>query len=81
MHPERTVQIDFRAPHLVYPFTKQLSDRRKPFRAVFAYNNHSASSAIRAFREHGWRVAEEPFSLPALTTYRRRLWHAGSDGR
>src|SRR4029077_9624099 len=59
--PELTVQIDADdpTPMLGYPFTKQLLARKKPFTALFAYNDMSAIGAIRALQEHGLRVPQD----------------------
>jgi len=83
--PELTVQIDIEdaSPQLGYPFAKQLLARRKPFTALFAFNDTSALGAIRAFQEQGLRVPEDisvlgfddivmaAFSTPSLTTIRQ----------
>ena len=59
--PELTVQIDTDdpTPMLGYPFAKQLLARKKPFTALFAYNDMSAIGAIRAIQEHGLRVPQD----------------------
>jgi len=89
--PELTVQIDTDdpTPMLGYPFTKQLLERKKPFTALFAYNDISAIGAIRALREHGLRVPEDvsvlgfddipsaAFHSPSLTTVRQPLNRMG----
>ncbi len=53
--PELTVQIDTDdpTPMLGYPFAKQLLARKKPFTALFAYNDISAIGAIRAIAGAG----------------------------
>ena len=85
--PDLTVQIDTDdpTPMLGYPFTKQLLARKKPFTAVFAYNDMSAIGAIRALQEQGLRVPQDvsvlgfddipgaAFHSPSLTTVRQPL--------
>ena len=89
--PELTVQIDINdpTPQLGYPFAKQLLARKKPFTALFAYNDISAIGAIRALQEHGLRVPQEvsvmgfddipgaAFNTPTLTTVRQPLARMG----
>jgi LacI family transcriptional regulator len=89
--PELTVQIntDDPTPMLGYPFTKQLLDRKKPFTALFAYNDISAIGAIRALQETGLRVPQDvsvlgfddipgaAFHSPSLTTVRQPLNRMG----
>ena len=89
--PELTVQIDTDdpTPMLGYPFIKQLLARRKPFTALFAYNDMSAIGAIRALQEQGLRVPQDvsvlgfddipgaAFHAPSLTTVRQPLNRMG----
>jgi DNA-binding LacI/PurR family transcriptional regulator len=89
--PELTMQIDTDdpTPMLGYPFTKQLLARRKPFTALFAYNDISAIGAIRALQEQGLRVPQDvsvmgfddipgaAFHSPSLTTVRQPLNRMG----
>ena len=89
--PELTVQIDIDdpTPQLGYPFAKQLLARKKPFTALFAYNDISAIGAIRAFQEQGWRVPQDisvmgfddiagaAFHTPSITTVRQPLTRMG----
>jgi LacI family transcriptional regulator len=89
--PELTVQLerDDPTPMLGYPFTKQLLARRKPFTALFAYNDISAIGAIRAVQEQGLRVPQDvsvvgfddipgaAFHFPSLTTVRQPLNRMG----
>jgi len=89
--PELTVQIDTDdpTPRLGYPFTKQLLSTRKPFTALFAYNDMSAIGAIRAIQEQGLRVPQDisvmgfddipgaAFHSPSLTTVRQPLNRMG----
>jgi DNA-binding LacI/PurR family transcriptional regulator len=89
--PDLTVQIDIDdpTPKLGYPFAKQLLARKKPFTALFAYNDISAIGAIRAFQEQGLRVPQDvsvvgfddiagaAFNTPSLTTVRQPLSRMG----
>src|SRR5437660_8035608 len=89
--PDLTVQIDIDdpTPKLGYPFAKQLLARKKPFTALFAYNDISAIGSIRAIQEHGLRVPQDvsvvgfddiqwaAFHTPSLTTVRQPLGKMG----
>jgi DNA-binding LacI/PurR family transcriptional regulator len=89
--PELTVQIDIDVPtpQLGYPFAKQLLARKKPFTALFAYNDISAIGSIRAFQEQGFLVPRDisvmgfddipgaAFHMPSLTTVRQPLNRMG----
>jgi DNA-binding LacI/PurR family transcriptional regulator len=89
--PELTVQIDTDdpTPKLGYPFTKELLARKKPFTALFAYNDMSAIGAIRAIQEQGLRVPQDisvmgfddipgaAFHTPSLTTVQQPLNRMG----
>jgi DNA-binding LacI/PurR family transcriptional regulator len=89
--PDLVVQIegDDPTPMLGYPFAKQLLERKKPFTALFAYNDISAIGAIRALQEHGLRVPQDvsvlgfddipgaAFYTPSLTTVRQPLNRMG----
>jgi LacI family transcriptional regulator, galactose operon repressor len=91
MDPELIVQIDTNdpTPMLGYPFAKQLLARKKPFTALFAYNDISAIGAIRALQEQGLRVPQDvsvmgfddvpgaAFHTPSLTTVRQPLSRMG----
>ena len=91
IRPELTVQIEGTdsTPVIGYPVGKQLLARKKPFTAVFAYNDISAIGAIWAFREAGLRVPQDvsvvgfddipgaAFGNPALTTVRQPLLRMG----
>lgn len=91
VRPELTVQIDSEeiSPQLGYPFAKELLARKKPFTALFAYNDISAIGAIRAFHEAGLRVPADvsvvgfddiqgaEFHHPSLTTVRQPLRRMG----
>lgn len=89
--PELTVQIETAesSPGLGYPYAKILLARKRPFTALFAYNDISAIGAIRALNEAGLRVPEDvsvvgfddiesaAFNNPALTTVRQPLREMG----
>jgi len=89
--PELTVQIDTDdpTPMLGYPFAKELLARKKPFTALFAYNDISAIGAIRAIQEQGLRVPQDisvmgfddipgaAFHTPSLTTVQQPLNRMG----
>ena len=89
--PELIVQLDSDdpTPMLGYPIAKQLLARKKPFTALFAYNDISAIGAIRAFQEQGLRVPQDvsvigvddipgaAFQTPGLTTVRQPLNRMG----
>ncbi|HEX7893244.1 MAG TPA: substrate-binding domain-containing protein, partial [Terriglobales bacterium] len=89
--PELVVQIDTNdsTPNLGYPYGKQLLERKKPFTALFAYNDISAIGAIRAFQDAGLRVPADisvvgfddipaaAFHSPSLTTVRQPLGKMG----
>ena len=74
---------------LGYPFGKELLLRKKPFTALFAYNDISAIGAVRAFQELGFMVPrdisvvgvddirEAAFQRPGLTTVRQPLEKMG----
>jgi DNA-binding LacI/PurR family transcriptional regulator len=91
VRPELTVQLegDDPTPQLGYPFAKQLLARKKPFTALFAYNDISAIGSIRAFQEAGLRVPEDVsvvgfddiqiavHNFPSLSTVRQPLQKMG----
>ncbi len=91
IRPELVVQIeeDLSTPQIGYPYAKELLARKKPFTALFAYNDLSAIGAIWAFREAGLSVPEDisvvgfddvpvaVFSNPQLTTIRQPLQQMG----
>ena len=88
---ELTVQLEIEqfSPELGYPFAKKLLERKRPFTALFAYNDLSAIGAIRAFQEAGMRVPQEvsvvgfddipgaAYHFPSLTTVRQPLQRMG----
>jgi DNA-binding LacI/PurR family transcriptional regulator len=91
MPTELIVQLegDDPTPQLGYPFGRKLLARRRPFTALFAYNDISAIGAIRAFQEAGLRVPEDVsvvgfddiqialHNSPSLTTVRQPLQKMG----
>jgi DNA-binding LacI/PurR family transcriptional regulator len=91
LDPELVIQIDATdsTPNLGYPFGKKLVEKKRPFTALFAYNDISAIGAIRAFQEAGLRVPEDvsvvgfddipaaAFHYPSLTTIRQPLHKMG----
>ena len=91
VRPELTVQIESTdsTPAVGYPVGKQLLARKRPFTALFAYNDISAIGAIWAFREAGLRVPGDvsvvgfddipgaAFANPGLTTVRQPLLRMG----
>jgi DNA-binding LacI/PurR family transcriptional regulator len=91
MQPELTVQLneDDPSPNLGYRATCELLSRKRPFTALFAYNDISAIGAIRAVRESGLGVPQEvsvvgfddireaAYHLPSLTTVRQPLRNIG----
>ena len=91
MRDELVVQLegDDATPNLGYPFAKALLARKRPFTALFAYNDISAIGSIRAFQEAGLRVPEDVSVVgfddiriavhnnPSLTTVRQPLQKMG----
>jgi DNA-binding LacI/PurR family transcriptional regulator len=77
------------SPEVGYKAAKKLLASRKPFTALFAFNDISAMGAIRAFRETGLRVPEDvsvvgfddiqsaAYQNPGLTTVRQPLREMG----
>ena len=91
MDPDLIVHLEFDdpSPQLGYPYAKQLLARKKPFTALFAYNDISAIGAIRAIQEEGLRIPQDvsvvgfddipwaAFHTPSLTTVRQPLVRMG----
>jgi DNA-binding LacI/PurR family transcriptional regulator len=91
IRPELTAQLEGTdsTPGIGYPVGKELLARRRPFTALFAYNDISAIGSIWAFREAGVRVPEDisvvgfddipgaAFANPALSTVRQPLIRMG----
>lgn len=89
--PELVIQIDSTdsTPNLGYPFARKLIEKKRPFTALFAYNDISAIGAIRAFQEAGLRVPADvsvvgfddipaaAFHYPSLTTVKQPLLRMG----
>lgn len=83
------LQGDSSSPQLGYESTRKLLACKKPFSALFAFNDISAIGAIHALRESGHRVPEDvsvvgfddiqsaAFQNPALTTVRQPLREMG----
>ena len=80
---------DSPSPQLGYEATRRLLASRKPFTALFAFNDISAMGAIRALRESKLRVPEDvsvvgfddiqsaAYQNPPLTTVRQPLREMG----
>ena len=91
MDPDLIVHLEFDdpSPQVGYPYAKQLLARKKPFTALFAYNDIAAIGAIRAMQEEGLRVPQDisvvgfddipwaAFNTPSLTTVRQPLAKMG----
>jgi DNA-binding LacI/PurR family transcriptional regulator len=91
VRPELIIQLqgDDPTPQLGYPFAKELLARKRPFTALFAYNDISAIGSIRAFQDAGLRVPEDisvvgfddiriaVHNNPSLTTVRQPLQKMG----
>jgi len=83
------LEFDDPSPQIGYPYVKQLLARKKPFTALFAYNDISAIGAIRAIREQGLRIPQDvsvvgfddipwaAFQTPSLTTVQQPLGKMG----
>ncbi|MDQ3749222.1 MAG: LacI family transcriptional regulator [Acidobacteriota bacterium] len=81
---------DIPSPEIGYIAAQKLLSNKKPFTALFAFNDVSAIGAIRALQESGLRVPEDvsvlgfddvyaaEFHNPALTTIRQPLFEMGS---
>jgi DNA-binding LacI/PurR family transcriptional regulator len=91
LDPELVMQIDSTdsSPSLGYPLGKRLVESKRPFTALFAYNDISAIGAIRAFQESGLQVPRDvsvvgfddipgaAYHYPSLTTVRQPLRRMG----
>jgi len=83
------LESDDATPQLGYPFAKKLLARKRPFTALFAYNDISAIGAIGAFQEAGLQVPKDVSVVgfddiriavhnnPSLTTVRQPLEKMG----
>lgn len=81
---------DIPSPEIGYIAAQKILSNKKPFTALFAFNDISAIGAIRAIQEAGLRVPEDvsvlgfddiyaaAFHNPALTTIRQPLFEMGS---
>ena len=81
---------DIPSPEIGYIAARKILSSKKPFTALFAFNDISAIGAIRALQESGLRVPEDvsvlgfddiyaaEFYNPALTTIRQPLFEMGS---
>jgi DNA-binding LacI/PurR family transcriptional regulator len=81
---------DIPSPEIGYIAARKILSSKKPFTALFAFNDISAIGAIRALQESGLRVPEDvsvlgfddiyaaEFHNPALTTIRQPLFEMGS---
>ncbi|MEJ7699661.1 MAG: LacI family DNA-binding transcriptional regulator, partial [Pyrinomonadaceae bacterium] len=81
---------DIPSPEIGYIAAQKIIAAKKPFTALFAFNDISAIGAIRALQEIGLRVPEDvsvlgfddvyaaAFYNPALTTIRQPLFEMGS---
>jgi LacI family transcriptional regulator len=77
------------APEYGYPFAKELLARKRPFTALFAYNDNAAIAAMRVFQDAGLRVPQDvsvvgfddihvaAYTDPTLTTVRQPLEKMG----
>ena len=91
MQPDLLIQLesDDGTPQLGYPVAKKLLARKRPFTALFAYNDISAIGSIRAFQEAGLEVPRDisvvgfddiriaVHNNPSLTTVRQPLEKMG----
>jgi LacI family transcriptional regulator len=91
MDPDLVVNLEVNdpSPQVGYPYAKQLLARKKPFTALFAYNDISAIGAIRAMQEEALRIPQDisvvgfddipwaAFHTPSLTTVRQPLGKMG----
>jgi DNA-binding LacI/PurR family transcriptional regulator len=92
VHPDLTIHLegDLSTPEVAYPATKEfLAKSKKPFTALFAFNDNSALGAISAFQEAGLHVPQHvsvvgfddikmaPYINPSLTTVRQPLLKMG----
>jgi LacI family transcriptional regulator len=80
---------DIPSPEIGYIAAQKILAAKKPFTALFAFNDISAIGAIRALQEAGLRVPEDvsvlgfddvyaaAFHNPALTTIRQPLFEMG----
>jgi LacI family transcriptional regulator len=84
------LENDTFSPYVGYPVVRCLLQRTHDFTALFAYDDLSATGALRALRDSGLRVPEDvsvvgfddinsgPFQMPSLTTVRHPLDKMGA---
>ena len=91
MDPDLIVRLehDDPSPQVGYPYVKELLNRKKPFTALFSYNDISAIGAIRAISERDLKIPADisvvgfddipwaAFHTPSLTTVRQPLGKMG----
>jgi len=91
INPALVAQLegDIPSPEIGYIAAQKILAAKKPFTALFAFNDISAIGAIRALQEAGLRVPEDvsvlgfddiyaaAFHNPALTTIRQPLFEMG----
>lgn len=92
VHPELIVQLEVNvsSPELGYPVVQKLLAQNRPFTALVSFNDVAAIGAIRAFRDHGFRVPDDvsifgfddiqgaAYHNPSLTTIRQPLHSMGT---
>jgi len=83
------LEVDDPSPQVGYPYAKKLLARKKPFTALFAYNDLAAIGSIRAIQEAGLRIPQDvsvvgfddipwaAFQTPSLTTVHQPLEKMG----
>jgi LacI family transcriptional regulator len=83
------LEFDDPSPRVGYPYVKKLLAGKKPFTALFAYNDIAAIGGIRAIQEEGLRIPHDisvvgfddiqwaAFHTPSLTTVRQPLDRMG----
>jgi LacI family transcriptional regulator len=80
------------SPHVGYEAVRKLLARKKPFTAIFCFNDISAIGAMSAIRDQGLSVPEDisivgfddiisaSYQAPKLTTVRQPLREMGIEG-
>ena len=93
VQPELTVELSAptaaRAPEYAIPYARELLARRRPFTAVFTYNDNAAVAVMRVLQETGRHVPGDvsvvgfddiqgaAYTNPPLTTVRQPLSKMG----